>query len=118
LAAPAACCVFVLLAEAAPNLSPIAVFRDVRFAGMDAKRNPGGLLNCGLAELGLVLAMVINNWQPAPLWVLLVLLVVVRISFLSLRRPLFELWQDVKQEVAQLLELRGDSTRGGPARVC
>jgi hypothetical protein len=73
--------VFVLLAEAAPNLSPFAEFRDVRFAGMAAKKNPGGSLNCGLSELGLVLAMVNDNWQPAPLWVLLVPFVSVRIPF-------------------------------------
>jgi hypothetical protein len=72
---------FVLLAEAAPNLSPLANFRDVRFAGMAAKKNQRGSLNCALAELGLVLAMVNNNWQQAPLWVLLVPFVVVRIPF-------------------------------------
>jgi hypothetical protein len=57
---------------------------------MAAKKNPGGSLNCGFAELGFVLAMAIDNWQPAPLWVLLVSLVVVRISFVSLRRPFMD----------------------------
>jgi hypothetical protein len=108
---------FVLLADAAPNLSPLANFCDVRFSGMVAKKNPGGLLNCGLAELGLVLAMVINNWQPVRLWVLLVPFVVVSIP-LRVSPPSFHgFWQDVKQEAVQLLKLHGDSTCGGLPRV-
>jgi hypothetical protein len=58
--------------------------------------------------------MAINNWQTAPLWELLVPLVVVRISFVLLPVSFHGLWQDVEQEVAQLLELHRDSTRGDP----
>jgi hypothetical protein len=78
------------MAETVPNPSPLANFLDVRLAGMAAKKNPGGSLNCGSAELGLVLAIAIDNWQLAPLCVLLVPLVVVRISFASLRRPFMD----------------------------
>jgi hypothetical protein len=51
----------VLLAKVVPNPSSLPDFRNIRLAGMAAKKNPGGLLNCGSAELGLVLAMAIDN---------------------------------------------------------
>jgi hypothetical protein len=62
--------------------------------------------------------MAIDNWQPTPLWVLLVLLVVIRISFVLSPLSFHGLWQDVEREIAQLLELHWDSTPGGPVHVC
>jgi hypothetical protein len=61
--------------------------------------------------------MAINNWQPAPLWVLLVPLIIVRISSVLSSLSFHGLRQDVEQEVVQLLELHGDSTRGSPVHI-
>jgi hypothetical protein len=44
--------------------------------------------------------MAIDNWQPTPLWVLLVLLVVIRISFVLSPLSFHGLWQDVEREIA------------------
>jgi hypothetical protein len=61
--------------------------------------------------------MAIDNWEPAPLWLLLVLLVVVRIFFVLSPPSFHGLGQDVKREVAQLLEPHWDSTCSRPVRV-
>jgi hypothetical protein len=107
----------VFLAEAAFNLFLLADFCGVRLLGMAAKKNPGGSLKCVSAVARTCPSKGFDNWQPAPLWVLLVPLVVVRISF-GLTAVLSWTWQDVKREVVLLLESHGDSTPGGPVRVC
>jgi hypothetical protein len=53
---------------------------------------------------------------PYALFVELQLLVVI-VGLPRLSPPSSLTWQDVKREVAQLLEPHGDSTRGGPVRV-
>jgi hypothetical protein len=51
--------------------------------------------------------MAIDNWQPVPLWVLLVLLVVVRISFLSNRRLFMDLGKKSKEKYRSFSNLTG-----------
>jgi hypothetical protein len=52
--------------------------------------------------------MAVNHWQPAPLWVLLVPVLVVRTSFVLSPPSLHGLGQDVEREVLQLLEPHGE----------
>jgi hypothetical protein len=106
----------ISLEAVAPSSSlprrPPTSFRSPTFAVYALRawlQSPGGSLNCGSAELGLVLAMAINNWQPAPLWVLLLPIVVVRISFVSHRRPFMDFGKMLNEKLRSCLNLMGTS---------